>query len=105
MLVHLVSRYGSRFRRAWRAFWFDSENAAERIVKPDSEIARKSQSTSNNNTRNAIIADDGVVNSSKSDVNDALMDSRCHDPVGESDLTTERVNNFGMLRGGQIFFR
>jgi len=104
-LVHFVFRYGSRFRRAWRVFWIDPEYGAEQLVQPNANITRKSQPTGNDDARQAVAASDSMVNSSESNIHNVFVKPRRYDPVGEGDLTVERVNDFGALRGRQIFFR
>jgi hypothetical protein len=44
-LFQLVFRYGSRFRRAWRAFRSDAEDVAEHVVEPKTYVTRESQPT------------------------------------------------------------
>ncbi len=104
-LVHFVFRYGSRFRRAWRLLWIDPEYGAEKLAEPNANITRKSQSTGNDDAWHAVAASDSMVNGSESNIHNVFVKPSRYDPVSEGDLTVERVNDFGALRGRQIFFR
>jgi hypothetical protein len=104
-LIELVLRYGRRVRLAWRVLLRDPENVAEQLMKPNPQVSGKSQPTGNHHARESIASEDGMVDSSKRDIHDALIAPRRHNSVGESDLAIERVNDFGALRGRQIFFR
>ena len=103
-LIQLVFRYRSRFRRAWRAFRSDAEYVAEHVVEPKTYVTRESQPTSDDYARQAVASGDGMVKSAERDVNDVLVTPGRRDPIREGDLTIERVNNFGALRGRQISF-
>jgi hypothetical protein len=102
-LVQHVSRYGRRLRRAWRVLWIEPQDVPEEPVESDGIVSRKPKAACNDDARKAIRAVNGMIESAKYDIEHVIMHSGCYDPVGESDRTIERVNNFRLLRGNITF--
>src|SRR5580692_8884756 len=96
-LVHFIARNWSRLRITWRTFWIYPEMITERLVEPDGEIARKPQSTGDDNARNSIAPKNRMVDGPERQIDDVFVSPPSHNPVGEHGRANQGVNDFRLL--------